>query len=206
MSNMAYEDLLFDIQQDFENHSPIVEIVLTPDEQIFDIDLNSRTIEVPQLLSVRYDHNAEVVYFKCPRYFDNMDLTTTVCIIEYINANGVPGIYWVPYYDISKYESYTENSFKIETPAILIPWLVDGLVTEASGEVTFAVRFYKLANDKTFMYNMSTQPAKAEVLHGMDVTDDFLGYIDNNPNIVEYIYADLAKVKNEATTYWVDLM
>lgn len=206
MSNMAYEDLLFDIQQSFyENHSPIVELVVTPDEPVFDIDLNNRTIEVPQLLSVRYDHNAEVVYFKCPRYFDNMDLTTTVCIIEYINADGTPGIYWVPYYDISKYETYVENSFKIETPAILIPWLVDGLVTHAAGEVTFAVRFYKLASDKTFIYNISTQPAKAEVLHGMDVIEELLGTFDEEPNIVEEIYADLVIAKNEATTYWVDL-
>jgi hypothetical protein len=150
--NTTYEDLLFDIQRNFENHSSIAELLPTPEEQIFDINLDTRTVEVPQFLSVRYDHNAEVIYFRCARYLDNVDLVNMVCIIEYINAEGTPGLYWVPYYDINNYQREGNK----ETPTILIPWVVDKLATKEAGEVTFTVRFYKLAADgKTYLYNMS---------------------------------------------------
>jgi hypothetical protein len=54
---------------------------------IYDIDLNTRTIRGPSVLSVQRDHKSEIIYFKVDRYFDYMDLSNTVCIIEYI----VPG-------------------------------------------------------------------------------------------------------------------
>jgi len=103
VANITYEDLLFDIQNNFEQNTHIVELLPSSEDQIFDIDLETRTIEVPQFLSVRYDHNAEIIYFRCARYLDNMDLVNTVCVIEYVNADGKPGLYWVPYYDISRY-------------------------------------------------------------------------------------------------------
>lgn len=205
MANMTYEDLLFDIQKSFEESTHIAELLPSSEDQIFDIDLNTRTIEVPQFLSVRYDHNAEIIYFRCARYLDNMDLVNTVCIIEYINAEGKPGLYWVPYYDISKY-SKDENDSLVETPVVLIPWSVGGLATAASGLITFTVRFYKLAADrKTFLYNMSTRPTEGEILHGMDLTDEELEDFKIEPSIVEQIYADLDRMQDNAIAYWIDL-
>jgi len=126
--------------------------LLPENDQIFDIDLDSRTISIPQFLSVQYDHNAEIIYFRCPRYFDNMDLAMTVCIIEYVNAAGESGLYWVPYYNVDVYEDDDESL----TPLMLIPWSIQGLVTASSGTVTFTVRFYQLdAERKTFLFNMS---------------------------------------------------
>jgi hypothetical protein len=156
VANTTYEALLFEIQQNFEdNEAQIVELLPSEDE-IFDIDLNSRTIDVPQYLSVRYDHNAEIIYFRCPRYVDSMDLTNTVCIVEYINANGDPGLYWIPHYDISHY-LLDDNDPNTEIPVVLIPWAVGGLATASAGKLTFTVRFYKLSADGTkFLFNMST--------------------------------------------------
>lgn len=197
----TYQDLLFDIQQNFDTSKKIVEL-LPLDNEIFDIDIHSRTIDIPQFLSVRYDHNAEIIYFRCARYVDNMDLVNTVCVIEYINAEGKPGLYWVPYYDISKYD----NDDSTVTPVILIPWAVNGLATAVEGKITFAVRFYRLDPDgKNFIYNMSTQPTVGEILHGMDLLDEELEDFKIEPSIVAQIYSELTQVRNYATTYWIDL-
>ena len=73
------EDLLFEIQSytDGEGvHYPQITNLLPADEQIFNIDLDTRTVDAPDILSVQFDHNAEIVYFRCPRYYDNMDLAS----------------------------------------------------------------------------------------------------------------------------------
>lgn len=201
----SFEDLLFQIQT-YEDEKgqryPQLVHLLPENDQIFDIDLDSRTINLPQFLSVQYDHNAEIIYFRCPRYFDNMDLATTVCIIEYINADGDTGLYWVPYYNVDVYQ----DDDKDLTPLMLIPWSIGGLVTASSGVVNFTVRFYQLdAERKTFFFNMSMQPAQGEVLHGIDLSEDDLEKFKLDTTVTHQIYADLALVQSNATTMWKDV-
>jgi hypothetical protein len=61
-------------------------------EPMFEIDLNKRAVTVPQIFSsgaiVRGDHMAEVLYFKVPRYFDEMDLGACTCEIECVTNNN----------------------------------------------------------------------------------------------------------------------
>lgn len=198
----SFEDLLFQIQTyEDENAQRFPQLVhlLPENDQIFDIDLDARTISIPQFLSVQYDHNAEIIYFRCPRYFENMDLASTVCIIEYLNADGEAGLYWVPYYNVDIYENNDESL----TPLMLIPWAIQGLVTASSGTVTFTVRFYQLdAIRKNFIFNMSMQPAQGEVLHGIDLSDKDLEKFKLDTTVVHQIYADLALVQSNATTMW----
>lgn len=201
----SFEDLLFQIQTyEDENAQRFPQLVhlLPENDQIFDIDLDARTISIPQFLSVQYDHNAEIIYFRCPRYFENMDLASTVCIIEYLNADGEAGLYWVPYYNVDVYEDNDESL----TPLMLIPWAIQGLVTASSGTVTFTVRFYQLdAIRKNFIFNMSMQPAQGEVLHGIDLSDKDLEKFKLDTTVVHQIYADLALVQSNATTMWKDV-
>ena len=56
-------------------------IPVPSDESLFAIDLDSRTIEAPEFLSVKYDHKAETIFFIVDRYYDNMDLANTCCVI-----------------------------------------------------------------------------------------------------------------------------
>lgn len=201
----SFEDLLFQIQTyEDENAQRFPQLVhlLPENDQIFDIDLDARTISIPQFLSVQYDHNAEIIYFRCPRYFENMDLASTVCIIEYLNADGEAGLYWVPYYNVDVYEDNDESL----TPLMLIPWAIQGLVTASAGTVTFTVRFYQLdAIRKNFIFNMSMQPAQGEVLHGIDLSDKDLEKFKLDTTVVHQIYADLALVQSNATTMWKDV-
>ena len=65
---------------------PTQAILLPTNENIYEIDLNTRSIQAPEILSAQRDHHAETVYFKVDRYFDNMDLTKTVCIVDVLVA------------------------------------------------------------------------------------------------------------------------
>lgn len=147
-------------------------ILLPSTESIYKIDLNKRTIEAPKFLSVNTDHRAETIYFTVDRYFDNMDLTKTVCLVQFINKNakqenGAPQdgyCYVVPFYDIDTYKD--ENK-------ILFPWMIEGPATAAAGPVEFAVRFYLVTGDGSkYLYNLNTQTATSQVLHGMDVINE----------------------------------
>jgi hypothetical protein len=57
------------------------------DEELFEINLNTRKISVPQVfeengVGVKGDDLAEAIYFKADRYFDAQDLADTDIFIE----------------------------------------------------------------------------------------------------------------------------
>lgn len=60
---------------------PSLAVLLPRSENIYNIDLNSRTVEAPEFLSVLDDHASETIYFTVDRFFDNMDMSTTACVI-----------------------------------------------------------------------------------------------------------------------------
>lgn len=100
-----------------------------------------------------------------------MDLATTSCIITYINAVGKSRFYIVPFYDIYSYAS--ENK-------MIIPWCLDANVTEGSGEVLFALQFFKVGEilnpennsmEKVLTYNLKTLPAMSRVLTTIDIEE-----------------------------------
>lgn len=235
MANIALKDLLYDMQtytDEAGEYFPQVKHLSPSDDQIVDIDLNSREINAPKFLSVQYDHNAEIIYFRCNRYFDNMDLARTVCVIQYLNAEhietdeGSPnfgektrdaGIFWVPYYDIDHTVThYTSETEGVTEPTLLIPWSIGGLATAYEGTVTYSVRFYRLANDndKTYLYNMSTKPAQGEVLYGLDFAlydeqhdeeeQEFMNSFQYESTFSDQVYHNLSLAVHEAATYWVD--
>lgn len=168
-----YLELLWKIQS--ENPTSTA-VVLPTDEKIYNIDLNTRKVEAPEFLGVEQDHYAETYFFAIDRYYDNMDLATTTCIIQYVNKNskyenGTPKggfAYLVPFYDLT----YLKDQDKI-----LIPWAVAGPATEAVGPVSFSFRFYNIIKEDEdnyrLVYNLTTLPANTKVLDTMDVTEEF---------------------------------
>lgn len=164
-------------------------------ETIYNIDLHARTIEAPRYLSVQHDHKSEFVYFRCPQFYDAMDLSRLCCIIQYKNANGDERIYPVPFLDL-RTEHAEEN--------MLIPWLLDGEVTRYAGTVEFAIRFYEVdADNHAFIYSLNTQPAKSVILHGLDsVSDD---HYDYDQATLNEILARLARVEKTYEVYWLEV-
>lgn len=157
-SLQEYYRLLYMIQ---DENAPEVAVLMPGDEPILKIDLETRKIDAPEYLSVTTDHRSETVFFKVARYFDNVDLSSMSCVIQFINANGESGIYVVPFYDTSAtHEDVSEDE-------MLIPWVIEGKVTEAAGTVSYAVQFFRVAESGTrYTYNLNTLPAQSKVLEG----------------------------------------
>lgn len=156
-SSKEYYDLLYLIQ---DMNPPETAVLIPKDEPIFRINLDSRTIEAPTNFSVATDHRAETIFFRVNRYYDNVDLSSMCCVIQFVNANKVSGIYPVPFYDI---DSLTE------TNEMLIPWVIDGTVTEKAGKVTFSLQFFRVAEGSgKYTYNLNTVTQQFEVLKGND--------------------------------------
>lgn len=146
-----------------DTNKPSIAILLPSDEKIYNIDLNTRTIEAPQYLSVEKDHMAETIYFLVDRYFDHIDLSTTTCIIQYVNAKREPRIYAVPFMDITTFEG-----------KILFPWCIEGEATKAAGNIQYSIKFYNTFKDAQgnilFDFNLNTTIASSKIRSGLDVS------------------------------------
>lgn len=193
-----------------ENPPNAGKINLPKDENIYNINLNTRQIEAPEFLSVELDHNSETVYFSFDRYFDNMDLTTTVCVIQYDNKNavrpdtGLPAgsyIYVVPFYDIT-YFGKDENK-------VLIPWMIEGPATAAAGPIEFAIMFYRIdAQGKSYLYKLNTMVAKSKILHGISESkieqfNDF--WISDEDTLMQWFQQQINDLKPGLKLYWLDV-
>lgn len=187
-----------------DNNAPALAVLLPSDERIYNIDLNKRVIETPEFLSVEKDHRAECVYFLVDRFFDNMDLSTTTCVIQYKNAQGEERVYAVPYYDIQTYHDEKQ-------PKMLIPWAVGGEATKYAGEVIFSIRFYKMntvfdpnnpnsVENRYFTFNLNTQPSKSQVLYGLEIDGEEES--DYLANIRDEIYQKIAMLEH---LKWIDI-
>jgi hypothetical protein len=69
------------------NNPPTYAALPTPD-YIYNIDISTREIDAPKFLGVETDNVSETIYFIVDRFADYMDLSTTSCVITYINALG----------------------------------------------------------------------------------------------------------------------
>ena len=182
-------------------NKPQYAILLPTDENIYDIDLNSRTVKAPDYLSLRTDHYAETIYFKVDRFYDNMDMADTVCTIQYLNS-GIKDdsgkMYLVPFYDIYTYK---------EEKKILLPWQISGEATRAAGNLTFSFRFFKLNDEGQYIYSLNTIPVTSKILQGMDLNltednkDDF--YIEADE--VSKMNTRIDELSKQIGLYWTEV-
>lgn len=212
MANTIFEDSLFELQNQKDESGrsyPQLTNLLPSKDSIYELDLNTRQANLPQFAGVQYDHNAEVIYFKCPRYYENVDLTEMVCIIQYINAKGQAGIYWVPYYDINYYGDGEDIGEFIENPTMLIPWVLGGLATAATGKLTFSIRLYKLRKDDNdeyhYTYNLSTRPQALNIIVGMELSDEDIAHYDEMDSVVAQIYQAIQTAMDNTCVYWTEV-
>lgn len=158
-------DLLFQVQ----TQAPPAISNLPKAGAIYDIDLNTRKITAPNFLSISRDHKSKVVYFRVDRYYDYMDLSETVCLIQYIppgSKNKVAHTYIVPFFDIIS---------SSDQGKIIFPWVVGGAATQQEGIIQFAIRFYRIEMDEEnkplLAYNLNTEPATSKILYGLEADD-----------------------------------
>lgn len=174
--------------------------VLVPhNEKVFDIDLNKRTVQVPEYLSVQQDHESETIYFKFNRFYDTVDLTNMVCVIQYKNAGGEEYFYPVPFYDITTYGD--EPGHKV-----LIPWCIQGPATAYAGSIEFSVIFFRLDANSNLTYMLNTIPAKGKILQGQNW--DFKETTKNQITFDDQFMLKVQKIldaENGLKVYWLDV-
>lgn len=176
------------------------------------IDLNTRQVSAPEFLSVQKDHNAETLYFIVDRYYDNVDLATMSCIVQYQNASKDKAssgyVYAVPQY----YLIAPEGEQKL-----IFPWVIEGPATAYSGTVTFSVRFYRISGEYhpdeeqctlEYEYLLNTLSAKSKVLEGMDVLETSENY-KCDTSVFADIYQKMNKIEKDymekRTLFWIQL-
>lgn len=185
-------DQLVDIQA---KYAPS-QVYLPFAHNIYEVNLNERQIYGPDVLSVQRDHKSEVLYFKLDRYFDYMDLTNTVCIVEYIlpdDKERIPHIYIVPYYDSTKF---------MKEDKILVPWAVGGAATSKNGILEYALRFFKVegsGKDAKLVYNLNTLSTKTKVLRSLEADGAIMKAEYDIP--LEHYEELIYQVKNNRTTW-----
>ena len=193
-TSYEYDSLLYLIQD--TNNRQVKALNLPSDEPIYKIDLNNRTIEAPNFLSVQYDHCAETLYFEVDRYYDMIDLNNLHCVVQFKNAdpnNKKKGyIYYVPYFDLSK------------KGKIIFPWVIEGAATAFSGDVVFSIKFYQLGANGIYDYNLNTLTSKSKVLHGMDALSESENYIYTADTVLE-IYQEIDTIRKQNDIYWLKM-
>ena len=93
---------------------------------------SNRTITVPDSLkriAVQFDHNIETVTFDCPRYWDDIDMSTMKVYINYMLPNGTLGSY------------IADNVAVDETDSTIMhfDWTISRNITQAKGNISFLV-------------------------------------------------------------------
>ena len=139
------------------------------DEDFFEIDANSRTVKVPNTSFGRYgvgvqgDELAEVVYFTIDRYFDSTDLASDDLniVIQWEAKNASKEV-------IAGISQHFGKDIETIPGKIIFGWPISHELTEAAGNIKFAVRFYQLGESddngaRQLVYSFSTLPAEVTI-------------------------------------------
>ena len=203
---MNFTSLLYKIQKSSSSVTAPETIIIPSSAKLYDIDLKAREIHGPETLSVQSDHYAETVYFLVDRYYDNMDLAQTNCVVQYVSS-GNSYVYAVPFCDITTYEG-----------KMIIPWTISASATENSGTIKYFIRFYMIegafnpdapstTEDAHFTYSLSTLPTTSTVLKTLpseqfisedEALDMHLGLPERYFELVDII----AQMVDNSTSYW----
>lgn len=154
-------------------NDPYFLILPQDDEPLFNINANTRKIDVPtdfirNGIAVQGDELAEIVYFAIDRYFDTTDLYEKDILIQW-EAPLKPG-----QMEPKKGLSVTVNkSLALMPGKVVFGWPITNDITETAGNVKFAVRFYDRIEDpvtkkEMLAYSWSTLTATAKINTALD--------------------------------------
>ena len=144
-------------------------LMLPLDEEMFEIDANTRTIVIPPNfrkagIGVQGDVIAETLLFKVNRFFDTMDFNNCDIFVQW-EGPAAPG------HDPVQYV-YPVTMIDIETFAdegkMVFGWPVSENLTATSGNIKFSVRFIKTDASNKVIYSFSTLTAQAVINPGLD--------------------------------------
>lgn len=156
-------------------------LVLPNDEGWFEIDANSRKINIPSRFAsygagVQGDEVAEIIYFCIDRYFDIHDLFDKEILIQWENAAPKP----------DKGLSVTINkTLQIIPNKVVFGWPLSEEITRYPGKVKFSVRFFDRKEStpedpqEYLLYSFSTLTSELKINSGLDFDIDVSENIQN---------------------------
>lgn len=153
-------------------------------DQILFIDLNTRTIKIPNTvlnLGVMADDDVKRIYFRIPEWYGEFKLSNFDIRINYMNAGRNGGIY------VSNDSSVDES-----TGMMTFSWLIDRHVVEYAGTVTFNVCLKLLDAQGGAVKEFNTTTATLEVLGGLEPEESV---VEDNPSAFDCVLARLYAVE-----------
>lgn len=112
---------------------------MSNEENYILVDNSIRKLDIPSSilsLGVQYDKDVNVLYFKVPRYYNDLDLSKFTAHINYVNANNQAGMFIVP-----------KALKEIEEDHFVVPWIVGADACRYAGETSFSLGFTNLAKE-----------------------------------------------------------
>lgn len=137
------------------------------EEPTFKVDMDTRMIEVPTLfknngLGVKGDTNAEIIFFEMQRWYDTMDLAAQQCFVQWTNSSNK--------IEANKKGNSPVILFNEVDDVLTFGWVITNNMTEQSGNLEFALRFFTLNEDQTQLnYSVSTQKASCAIKPALDL-------------------------------------
>lgn len=160
---MAYDATLLSELYNIQRAYAAESVELDKNSSFCHIDSKERTITVPpeiDYISVQYDHRSFRLNFEIDRYINNIDLLTQTCVIQWVNngENGEQmGFHPVVFMDSSIPDK------------LLFTWEIYNDATQNSGTIQFAVVFYSMRTETSFLWCYNTLPAQSIIKDTLDV-------------------------------------
>jgi hypothetical protein len=154
------------------------------------VDLRSRQITIPSTIKnigVESDDEVHRLYFKMPRYFDEVDLSEFRTRINYTNAAGDD-------------DCYTPTDVSFDDDYITFSWLVGRFACTVKGDVEFSICMVNYKKDGVVIdREFNTTPTTLPVLKGKETVDAIVEEErDAMAAIAKQAAEEAAKAGNEA--------
>lgn len=136
------------------------------DEQAFEIDANTRTINVPagfvKCTSVQSDRYAEMLVFTIDRYFDYTDLGADTEVWAQWTAPAEKGV------DSVTHASVCVKDETGTTDKLRFGWILGPEVTAVPGTVKFSIRIFRKNDEGIITYSFNTLTANLTIAPVLD--------------------------------------
>ena len=132
--------------------------VSTDVKSYFAVDLHSRVITPPsnvKNIGVESDDEVKRLYFKVPRFYDDIDLSEFETRINYTNANGEDDVYGV-------------EDVTVDGDYLVFSWLVGRFAVAKKGTVKFIVCMIQVDENGVIDREFNTTTCTMSVLEGLE--------------------------------------
>lgn len=157
-------------------------LAATGGNRILTINSDLRTISIPSdfgVFGVESDDDVLRVYFRGPRYYHDVDLSTFDLRVNIRNANGGEDVYPV-------------TDMTVENDAIQFSWLIGRYTAQYQGTITFALCFREMKSDGTVIREFNTTTATGEILKGLEASEHI---VQDHPDILGSILLRLESLE-----------